>query len=92
MDEQRRPASFQCWQPLWKEWHRWLVEQALSPLQACLGFVLSQPEVGRVVLGIDSLEHLRGILASADAPAVVPPIMLVSQDLDLINPARWRLT
>lgn len=92
MDEQRRPAFFQRWQPLWKEWHRWLVEQALSPLQACLGFVLAQPEVGRVVLGIDSLEQLRGILASAGAPVVVPPTTLASQDLDLINPARWSLT
>jgi aryl-alcohol dehydrogenase-like predicted oxidoreductase len=92
MGEQQRPLFFQRWQPLWKEWHRWLVEQALSPLQACLGFVLAQPEVGRVVLGIDSLEHLRGILASAGALAVVPPTTLASQDLNLINPARWSLT
>lgn len=92
MDERRRPAFFQRWQPLWKEWHHWLVEQSLSPLQACLGFVLAQPEVGRVVVGIDSLEHLRGILANAGAPAVVPPATLASQDLDLINPARWSST
>lgn len=92
MDEPQRPLSFQRWQPLWKEWHRWLVEQALSPLQACLGFVLAQPEIDRVVLGVDSLEHLRGILASAGALAVVPPTTLASQDLDLINPARWSST
>lgn len=91
MDERRRPAYFQRWQPLWKEWHCWLVEQAVSPLQACLGFVLAQPEVDRVVLGIDSLEHLRGILVSAGAPTVAPPTTLASQDLDLINPARWSL-
>jgi aryl-alcohol dehydrogenase-like predicted oxidoreductase len=92
MDEARRPAFFQRWQPLWREWHRWLAEQALTPLQACLGFVLAQPEVDRVVLGIDSIEHLRGILAIAGAPAAAPPITLASQDPDLVNPARWSLT
>ena len=62
MDAATRPARFDRWQRLWDEWDRWLRDQALTPLQLCLGFVLSQPEIDRVVVGVDSLPQLQGIL------------------------------
>ncbi len=90
MEAANRPATFNRWQPLWQQWHRWLDEQTLTPLQACLGFALSQTEIDRVVVGIDSLKQLQGILASVEAPAVMPPTSLMCEDLDLINPSHWR--
>jgi aryl-alcohol dehydrogenase-like predicted oxidoreductase len=89
MEPTNRPATFNRWQPLWQQWHRWLDDQALTPLQACLGFAMSQPEIDRVVVGVDNLKQLQGILASLGAPAVIPPKTLMSQDLDLISPSRW---
>ena len=89
MDAATRPARFDRWQRLWDEWDRWLRDQALTPLQLCLGFVLSQPEIDRVVVGVDSLPQLQGILASTAAPFVAAPIGLISEDLDLVNPSRW---
>ena len=84
-----RPATFNRWQPLWQQWHCWLSEQTLTPLQACLGFVLAQPQVDRVVVGVDSLVQLKGILANVETPLVEPPVTLVSEDMDLINPSHW---
>lgn len=89
MDGAKLPAAFARWLPLWKQWQSWLAEQALTPLQGCLGFVLSQPEIDRVVVGIDSLEQLQGILASVDSARLTPPGTLMSEDQDLINPSRW---
>lgn len=89
MEAVKRPATFDRWQALWQQWHRWLDDQALSPLQACLGFALSQPEIDRVVVGVDSLKQLQEILAAIDTSVVIPPKTLMSEDLDLINPSNW---
>ena len=89
MEAANRPAIFNSWQPLWDRWHHWLDDQQLTPLRACLGFALSQPEVDRVVVGVDSLNQLQEILSSVETPAVEPPTALMSEDLRLINPSCW---
>jgi aryl-alcohol dehydrogenase-like predicted oxidoreductase len=89
MNATNRPEKFNRWQSLWNEWHRWLTYHALTPLQACLGFAISQPAINRVVIGVDSLEQLLEIFASTKSSTVVPPESLMSTDLDLINPSRW---
>ena len=89
MNDATRPAQFNRWRSLWDEWQRWLNEQALHPLQACLGYLQSQPQIDRVVVGVDSVQQLREILASAGHRGVNPPAELMSEDPELINPSRW---
>lgn len=89
MEPTNRPVAFNRWQPLWQRWQGWLNEQSMPAVQACLGFALSQPEIDRVVVGVDNLKQLQEILVGAQASAVVPPTALMSEDLDLINPSRW---
>jgi aryl-alcohol dehydrogenase-like predicted oxidoreductase len=84
-----RPAKFRQWQPLWDSWHRWLQETRQTPVQACLGFALSPPEVARIVVGVDSLPQLQEILRAVDAPCTAAPRALMSDDPNLINPSRW---
>jgi aryl-alcohol dehydrogenase-like predicted oxidoreductase len=84
-----RPTRFARWRDLWAAFDAWLERAQLTPLEACLGFVLSQPEIDRVVVGVDSLSQLRQILLAVDRPPVAPPAALASEDPDLINPARW---
>lgn len=91
MGAAQRPEKFDRWMPLWDDWNRWLEEQGVTPLQACLGFVLSQQEVGRVVVGIDNKRQLQEILEAAELQGPQPPDLLQSDDLDLINPSRWNL-
>ena len=89
MRQTSRPASFSRWQSLWEQWSRWLNDQSMTPVQACLGFAMLQPEISRVVIGVDSLKQLQGILASVEATGVMPPATLMSEDLNLINPSHW---
>jgi aryl-alcohol dehydrogenase-like predicted oxidoreductase/RimJ/RimL family protein N-acetyltransferase len=89
MDAATRPSRFSRWDTLWKQWGYWLAEHSLTPLQACMSFALSQREIGRVVVGVDSLAQFREILASTKNPTVVPPITLMSEDPSLINPSAW---
>lgn len=89
MDARKRPVAFDRWRPLWEEWSRWVDGQKLTPSQACLSVASSHAEIGRIVVGVDSLNHLRDILGGIDASVAVPPATLMSEDLDLINPSRW---
>jgi hypothetical protein len=89
MDATNRPEKFKRWQSLWDDWHHWLTGQGLNPLQACLSIAMSQNEINRVVVGVDSLEQLQEILSCAEHTITIIPEFLMSDDLDLINPSRW---
>jgi aryl-alcohol dehydrogenase-like predicted oxidoreductase len=90
MDAGKRPDMFSRWQPQWDRWHSWLERQALTPLQACLGFVGSRPEIGRVIVGVDSLWHLEEILSAINVRAIEPPGDLAIENRDLVDPSRWK--
>lgn len=92
MSSSARPAAFRRWEPLWKRWHEWMEEQGVDPLRACLGFVLSHDDIDRVVVGVDSLAQLQEILRKAQEPPRIPPPDVMTDDPDLINPSRWRLS
>jgi aryl-alcohol dehydrogenase-like predicted oxidoreductase len=92
MSADRRPPRFAHWEALWRRWHDWLRETQLAPVQACLGFVLSQPEIARVVIGVDTLTQLTEILRAVDAPCALPPPELMSADPGLIDPSRWSVS
>lgn len=89
MHEGSRPEKFQRWAPLWTRWQKWLEDSTLTPVQACLAYVLAAPEVDRVVVGVDSLSHLNDILASSHASLATLPDWGQLVDAELINPSCW---
>ncbi|OFZ97446.1 MAG: hypothetical protein A3H35_11875 [Betaproteobacteria bacterium RIFCSPLOWO2_02_FULL_62_17] len=89
MPNTRRPDKFNRWQPIWQRWQRWLAETGLTPLQACLRDALRQTGIARVVVGVDSLAQLEEILRAAEGPAPDLPEALHTNEIDLIDPARW---
>ena len=86
-----RPSKFNRWQPLWNHWQAWLLHHEISPLQACLRYCLSVPEVDRVVVGVESLRQLREIVHAASGDMPEPPIWCMPVDSVLANPAKWNL-
>lgn len=89
MEAANRPATFNRWQPLWDQWHHWLDDQVLTPLEACMGFVSSEPKIDCVVVGVDSLKQLQKILIAAKTKEVIAPQSLANTDLQLLNPSNW---
>jgi len=86
-----RPAKFSNWHALWQQWGAWLSEHGLSPLQACLRYCLSVPQVDRVVVGVESADQLREIVDAARGAMPQPPDWCMPIDPMLINPAKWNL-
>jgi aryl-alcohol dehydrogenase-like predicted oxidoreductase len=70
-----------------------LAQARLSPLQACLDFALRQSGTDLAVVGVTALEELNEILVALRAPHA--PLdnagALAVDDVDLIDPRRWRL-
>ena len=83
------PSKFSPWADIWSEWHQWLGSHAASAVQACLACPLSCPEIDRVVVGADGLEHLSQIIDATNGVGGMTPPDLACTDERLINPARW---
>lgn len=93
MERGRRPAYFDAWAPLWRRWEEWLRAEQLSALHGALRYVLSIPEIDRIVIGVDSPRHLQEILAVGAAPEPLPPRAAPDvrcADAGLINPSAWK--
>jgi aryl-alcohol dehydrogenase-like predicted oxidoreductase len=84
-----RPAKFSRWEGLWSNWQRWLEQTSMTPLQACLNYALSFPEIGNVVLGVDQTSQLLEIIGIIGLATPAAPKDLQSTDLRLINPSHW---
>jgi aryl-alcohol dehydrogenase-like predicted oxidoreductase len=93
MPEIRQSKQFEAWKGLWAEWHRWLAESNLTPLDACLGYALSFDSIDRIVVGIDSLAQLNLMLLSAKNKKFNLknlPNWPSDIDIKLLNPANWK--
>lgn len=89
MKQGERPDSFLRWHALWARWHTWLGEAKITPLEACIGYVLSLPEISRVIVGVDSLTQLRQTIQATGGLVTAIPAELSCNDPDLLNPSRW---
>lgn len=89
MDAESRPSKFGRWQTLWSRYEAWLKETGLTPVQACIRYALSFPEIEKVIVGVDSLAQFKGILQAAEGSPFSVPEDVQSEDTDLLNPANW---
>jgi aryl-alcohol dehydrogenase-like predicted oxidoreductase len=90
MNQDKRPVKFQKWSQIWSKWHNWLKVQNISAIQAAIDFVLFQKEIDKIIIGVDSLQHLKEILRVANQSKYVDfkNVKFTNDEL-LINPARW---
>ena len=89
MEQFDRPERFKNWKNLFDSWNQWLDSTSISPLEACLGYVMSFSEIDRVVIGIDNLHQLKEICQIKYKKKLHFPANLQSDDIQLINPSNW---
>lgn len=90
MSPDERPEKFRPWTDLFLRWHAWLNDMQITPLQASLSYILLQPEISKVLVGIDSYIQFQELLTVLDTPSYFAPPDAISTDCaDLIHPSRW---
>lgn len=89
MTPEELPVKFSPWKTLWDHWYKWLSKNKLTPVQGCLRFALAQPEIDRIVVGVDNNRQLNDIIAAAQCNEPLSPLEHTSNDENLINPSLW---
>lgn len=90
MDEFSRPNKFNQWNNIWDKWEAWLDINSFSKLEGALGFVLKDPKISRIIVGVDNLDQLKDIVKASKIDRFPPyPEDLNSNCLELINPVNW---
>ena len=56
------PSRFERWAYLWDQWENKKKKSGKSALELCLAYPLSLPEVNKVIVGVNNLNHLNSIL------------------------------
>jgi aryl-alcohol dehydrogenase-like predicted oxidoreductase len=82
-------SNFHAWNSLWDEWYDWLSRNSVSPIDACLAYVLSFSNIDKVVVGVDSRFQLEQIVSASLTFDVDSFPDISSNDPNLINPANW---
>lgn len=91
MPRNKIPQNFQMWSSLWDNWHAWLEENAISPIEACLAYVLSESNIDQIVIGVDSIEQLQQITAAIETTCIETFPDISSLDNRLLNPSNWKI-
>lgn len=89
MSPSARPQKFDRWSESWEQYQNWLDQADLSPLEASLGYVLGIPQIHRVVIGVNSLNHISEILSTKIKEQAVSGPKFVVNDEELLNPLSW---
>ena len=89
MDPKKRPKIFDRWSNLWKIWDEWLYDNKLSALQATLIYMISLPEISRVLVGVDNKDQLQNIIKALKGNIPNIPKELSINDPHLLNPGNW---
>ena len=89
MSAEQRPREFDRWSSLWSRYHEWVRVSGRSPLDICLSYVSSIPQVQQVVVGVNSLEHIEKIFQAQIGFTPDLPLDIATRDEELLNPLAW---
>ena len=88
MSKASRPEKFNKWINLWNKWDKWLEENNIPSVQACVSFALSDNRISRIVVGVDSLNQFKDIIWAANNTSHFPESFYITDPM-LLNPSKW---
>lgn len=90
MDQNKLPNWFkENWSELFEQWFEYQKQVGARADEIALSFALQQTWIDKVVVGVDSAEHLSRLIEIEKSKYNEFHPHFFSQDLDLINPSRW---
>lgn len=90
MPRNKIPAKFEAWATLWDSWASELEESNISAAAACLSYPLSLPEVDRVVVGVDSVDQFKALIAVSQTQLPQHDFsFMTTENQMLIYPSNW---
>ena len=81
--------KFLKWDIEFKKYHNFLKENNLTPLEACLNFVLDKKFIDKILIEILNKKELLQILNCTNVTGIDYKIMKQNKKIKLINPSYW---
>jgi len=92
LNKEQVDSYFYPWIKLLKNWDKFIEDNQLTKLEACLSFVFNFDEIDKYIIGIDSLVHLQQIIDILKCQKTIKISSDFStDDENLINPSFWKL-
>ena len=90
MSDNERPKKFDKWRAVWAKLENWTKENNTSKIEAALSFAFSDNRVSRIVIGVDSLNQLKDIVAKCQITTDFPNSIKI-EDSRILDPSKWDL-
>ena len=91
MCSENRPSFFDRWQNSLARWDRWLLDNQISALAACVSFAFSREFVDQIVIGVESSDQLQNIVDIVDEHSNQIPLGLATNEDKFLDPFNWDL-
>ena len=90
MKSERRPKKFNKWNSIFKKWDNLVKDSNKTPLFLCLLFVLRNPNIDKVTIGVDSINQLNEIISTIKVIKNLPKIKFnFKYQSRLSDPRKW---
>lgn len=89
MPPSKRPAKFDSWSNIWSVWDKWLSDNNMTAIEACLSYVYGLDVIDRLVIGVNSVSQLNQIIEAINYMPKNLPYFEPLKDERLINPSSW---
>jgi len=90
MKSERRPKKFNKWNSIFKKWDNLVKDSNKTPLFLCLLFVLKNPHIDKVTIGVDSINQLNEIINTIKIIKKNPKIKFnFKYQSRLSDPRKW---
>ena len=81
--------AFLSGKKLYRTFGEWVISKKISNLQACVKFVISQKNIDKIVIGVDSAKQLSEINKIKKTKNLTFPNFVPENEKKLINPKYW---
>jgi len=89
MSEIDKPPEFSKWNNIWNQLSSWLSDNSITALDGAIQYVLSCPEIDKVIIGVQSCKQLTEISKSIMKKNIYDFPDIQCDDENLINPSNW---
>lgn len=90
MPRSKLPKKFLQWREIWDKWYEWQNDHPNhDSLQICFMFVKSIVEIDRIIVGIDSLNHIKEIINIEKMISPIEHPNIFCNDEKLLYPSNW---
>lgn len=85
------PSYFDSWVNIWDRWELELTKNDLNPIELCLSYPRSLPEIDKIIVGVENVMQLNEIIEKSKIKINnFDTSFMISNDLKLINPYNWK--